>query len=104
MTASAISNAILTLRAMWVETGRVASVEAINHGPCATFARDVCSIIHGARYIWDGEIDTEQDVWVYCHCFVVYRGRFYDALCPDGVDRWWELPYFSDTSHYFEVA
>lgn len=57
----------------------------INNGHCNFFAAEVESKVPGARMCWDDRR------W---HCFVVYRGRFYDAEAPLGVDRPSDLPYY----------
>jgi hypothetical protein len=98
-----ISEIIIANRERWLQEGKVVSIEAINWGPCARFAAEVCSQIPGAIPVWDEEIDTEQDIWVGCHCFVVFEGRYYDATCPEGVDKWWRLPYFKGEEWRFET-
>lgn len=64
----------------------VAHAYDINCGQCEEWANRV------------QELAGEHDVTVHdsdaCHIFVEYGGRFYDAECPQGVDRWKQLPIF----------
>jgi hypothetical protein len=60
----------------------------INNGYCDSWALRAAELIPGAFTAW---IDPDVD-----HCVLVYDGKFYDADCPDGVDKWSELPMFAD--------
>jgi len=69
----------------------------INCGSCEMFAEDVIYVITG------GNEETEELYAVWrkrrhparsSHCFIVFRGRFYDSQCPKGVDHWKKLPAF----------
>lgn len=59
----------------------------INNGYCDAWAELAAQRIPGAFTAW---IDPDVD-----HCVLVYGGKFYDADCPDGVDRWSQLPMFA---------
>ena len=63
----------------------------VNNGHCAAWAKRAAELVPGSFTAW---IDPAVD-----HCVLVYDGRFYDADCPDGVDRWSELPMFADPAH-----
>ncbi len=60
----------------------------INNGHCEAWASRAAELIPGAFTAW---IDPAVD-----HCVLVYDGKFYDADCPRGVDRWSQLPMFAD--------
>lgn len=59
----------------------------INEGTCINFAIDVTTLWTGSEFEWD-DYDKPS------HCYVVYKARYYDSECPDGVDDVSELPYF----------
>ena len=58
----------------------------INNGFCAEWAFRAADLIEEAFPAW---MDDD-------HCVLVYRGRFYDADCLDGVDDVEDLPMFAD--------
>lgn len=60
----------------------------INNDLCFAWASRAAELIPGAFVAW---IDPDVD-----HCVLVYNGKFYDADCPGGVERWDELPMFAD--------
>ncbi len=60
----------------------------INNGCCEEWAELAADRIPGAFTVW---IDPDVD-----HCVLCYDGKFYDADCPDGVDRWGQLPMFAN--------
>lgn len=63
----------------------------INNGLCEYFAYAVCDEVPGAEMFWLEELDSQyEDAH---HCVIRYEGRFYDAECPQGVDRLEDLPY-----------
>lgn len=70
----------------------------INSGNCEAFADDVALAVPGARAVWDWEADPDQEEYVWCHCFIEYEGRYYDAECPEGVKDWRQLPFFNASS------
>lgn len=88
-----IREAILANLEKWEENGFTA--ESINEGECDQFAREIADTVPGAAMTWDFEQsgDTKTE-FHYMHCFVLYRGRFYDSETPDGVDHWMNLPTF----------
>lgn len=61
----------------------------INEGMCADFASDVEKVFPGADPVWDDDLGGAGE-----HCFVSFRGKFYDSEEHEGVTRWKELPYF----------
>ena len=68
--------------------------QAINHGRCIEFAQQLQSKLGGELqwdnpYPWPGiphPLPT--------HCFLKLNNKYYDAECPNGVERWEQLPYF----------
>ncbi len=60
----------------------------VNNGYCAEWAFRAADLIDEAFPAW---MDDD-------HCVLVYRGRFYDADCLDGVDDVEDLPMFADPS------
>jgi hypothetical protein len=61
----------------------------INNGQCEEWAYAAAELIPEAFPAW-----MDED-----HCVLVYRGRFYDADCPDGVDDVEDLPMFAEPEH-----
>ncbi len=66
---------------------------------CNEWAKFVASKIPGAKATWDCDIDPAQQHLRYGqrdanHCFVSYKGKYYDAACHEGVDNWRDLPFF----------
>lgn len=64
----------------------------INYGFCDIFAHDVCERVPGAVAIWNDHLDSYHGKPN--HCFVFYKGKYYDSECPEGVNSWQELPMF----------
>lgn len=59
----------------------------INNGHCEAWALLAAERLHEAAFpAW---IDPY-------HCVLVFDGKFYDADCPQGTNRWEELPMFAD--------
>lgn len=78
--------------------------EWINMGDCGSFAEDLENLMPELIRWWN---DCEElpappnprlatDGWN-THCFVQDPGTglYYDAEAPEGVERWWELPFFN---------
>lgn len=66
----------------------------INNGDCDRFADAVCSKVKGTEVrITEFEDEFEGYHWV-GHFWVEYKGKHYDAECPDGVDNFLDLPIF----------
>jgi hypothetical protein len=61
----------------------------VNNGHCGEWARAAAELVPGSSAVWVSED----------HCVLVYRGRFYDADCPDGVDDLMMLPMFAEPGH-----
>jgi len=59
----------------------------INNGECEDFARDVLEIVPQAKEVWSEMFSME----LVGHVWVEYRGKHYDAECPDGVRDWHDL-------------
>lgn len=72
------------------------SPKDINGGNCEEFADKLVGLIPSAKQMWDWEAEDGgvNRGWTWCHCFVKYEGRYYDAECVDGVSEWWNLPWF----------
>jgi hypothetical protein len=72
----------------------------INCGQCEDFALDVIEAMGGETdqlvMLWHDNMPdcTEDEAYIFAHCFIRCAGRFYDSECPEGVDSWRELPYF----------
>lgn len=65
----------------------------INCGDCEGFAMAVIRRLGGSsEELYELATDIESDypghVWIY------FKGKHYDAECPDGVDKWDDLPLF----------
>ena len=62
------------------------SAEAINEGGCFDWATEVMAYI-------DCKIVARTYAGGY-HCFIEYRGKYYDSETTQGIRRWQSLPYF----------
>lgn len=62
----------------------------INNGWCETYGEMVRERLPEAECAWLDEL-TDDDT-VPNHYVVIYRGRYYDAECVDGVTDWRNLP------------
>lgn len=83
-----------------------ANAYQINCGMCEDFAHDLVFALGEDPYShscpieirWHDEMEdctkAEADQW--SHCFVAYKGRYYDSQVPWGVKTWRELPCFRD--------
>ncbi len=66
----------------------------INKGLCDTFALEVIKRMGGySSEITDQATDFDTDLPG--HFWLEYKGRCYDAECPQGVNNWLELPMFA---------
>jgi hypothetical protein len=64
----------------------------INNGSCESFAIEVIERMGGySDDLTDNASPTEDFPG---HYWVEYKGRAYDAECPEGVDDWQNLPIF----------
>lgn len=61
----------------------------INCGWCEEWANAVEKKVPGAVADWYDINDND-------HCLVVYEGRYYDAECPQGVDKPEDLPIYNN--------
>jgi hypothetical protein len=80
--------------------------KTINQGWCEDFAVEVIYCLRRSVPVtraWDDELtgwyEEELTGWheedlCGSHCFLCYKGRFYDSEAPDGVEDWRELPHF----------
>lgn len=101
------------------------SPKDINNGLCENFAQDVCKQwsgvdLHGVEdFQCDGEFDWDllgNSYWniqspkgftttainnagLSGHVWIVFDKKHYDAECPDGVDSFFDLPYFQRQLH-----
>ena len=76
----------------------------INCGRCDYFAADIIRRLGAGEALYhDDMLDcTENEAMHWSHCFIAYEGRFYDSECPEGVDKWRDLPVF--VNHSFSEA
>ena len=74
----------------------------INQGMCEDFAHDVKSIIPEAQPLWDDELNASYNEGPYFHCVIRYQNKWYDSECPEGVNRWINLPFFQRYKSYRE--
>lgn len=63
----------------------------INNGLCEDFAETIESKVPGAQLFWLEELDSKYQNDG--HCIIKFEGRFYDAECPQGVDKLEEIPF-----------
>ena len=75
----------------------------INCGHCEPFAETIVKQIEGAEGYWGDNFDAEfwgidVEHWVEDHAayhyFILYKGRYYDAEAPEGVDHPKDLPLY----------
>lgn len=76
----------------------------INNGYCEEFARQVCRLVNGAEETsapGEGFSPEEAAEWgiepeelLFGHVWIEYKGRCYDAECPEGVEDVHDLPIF----------
>ncbi len=66
----------------------------INQGQCEDFANKVTKIIIGSASMWDNEIPLSEQYGDTSHCFIYWKGRYYDAEEPWGVKNPLDLPLF----------
>ena len=67
------------------------SASSINDGFCGDWAERVARNVRGARAVWRGRSQG----YFSNHCAVLYRGKWYDAECAEGVSHWKQLPIFA---------
>jgi|GEM_PF-6543314 len=89
-----LRDTILEMVEIYGERGFTA--EYINRGWCGEFAEDVVTDFEGAVTCWD---DSH-----YYHCFIYYKGLYYDSECPDGVNHPEKLPTFKRLSCFVSFA
>lgn len=75
----------------------------INCGNCEELAHDVISLMGGESgslvAVWNDELDetvNDGDCQKPSHCFIRYRGKYYDSETPEGVSEWEDLPIFQE--------
>lgn len=61
----------------------------MNKGLCEQFAEDVLELVGNN----DVSIEDNASEW-FNHCWLEYKGRYYDAEAPTGVDEVADLPIF----------
>ena len=87
---SKIAQAILDCIEKFKQIPEIDCAEDINHGYCDLFAECIRTKVPDARiHQWDREDGKPAN-----HDFIEYRGRFYDAEAPGGVDDYRDLPIF----------
>ena len=98
MTSENVSAAVHATLEDWVAEGY--TPRAINNGDCLMFATEVVNECSGAFMKRTGDEDVlgtpenpQYDMEPF-HVWVCDGNRHYDAEAPNGVDNWWELPFF----------
>lgn len=75
----------------------------INDGLCDQFAGVIERQFEEAKALWGDELtkefwETDDDDWIThhapYHCFIVFRGKYYDSESPEGVDHPIDLFYY----------
>lgn len=64
----------------------------INNGFCEDFAERLVEECGDGEAVWLDCIDEEAQALKVAHCVFVYRGFYFDAEEPYGVDDWRYLP------------
>ena len=73
----------------------------INCGFCEEWGERVAELYreatgnNGIDVIDPGNLSGNPDDSLLGHVFIRFRGRYYDAECPEGVDDWRKLPLFT---------
>lgn len=71
----------------------------INWGDCAYFAKLVKKVLPTAKLFYDGKRREPQDYFT--HCYLQYKGKYYDSEVPHGISDWNDLPtYIRERSAY----
>lgn len=73
----------------------------INNGRCSEFAHAVVKQVPEAKVYAEPEEECPSQIG---HEWVEYRGKFYDAECPYGVDDWQNLPIFRRGRHNEKIG
>jgi hypothetical protein len=85
----------------------------INCGYCEEFAGTIVKQIEGAEAYWGDNFDADfwgVDIedWVVdhaaYHCFIVYKGRYYDSEAPEGVDHPKDLPLYQKKQEFAKTG
>ena len=63
----------------------------INSGLCRFFMMDILAYVHQAKEVYHGDFSE----FIAGHYWVKYRGKYYDAECPEGVKDWHDLPIYT---------
>ncbi len=100
-----ITEYIIATRDSFLDNGLVESLWEINNGQCDTFAEIITFAGYGIL-IWQDELEDfteytfgehKQEIINSCHhCFIYYKGRFYDSDSPEGYEHPIELPLFEN--------
>lgn len=85
-TTSTIGQAIQNIREAFGEPPYV-----INNGRCGEFAREVSQRVDDAKVCSYPDYECPGSIG---HEWIMHRGQFYDAECPEGVEDWRDLPIF----------
>jgi hypothetical protein len=65
--------------------------EMCNQGFCDDFANNLKKLYPGAE-LWQTGISANPNTAV-GHVWIKYKGKYYDAETPNGVDTWKEIPH-----------
>lgn len=97
-----ISKVIRNVLAEWKKEGFTPA--GINESFCEDFAENVTYVFdEGVKITWGmdevdrylGPIDLDAKAEVSLgHCFLLYKGKFFDSERPDGVGEFLDLPFF----------
>ena len=71
------------------------TTEEINNGVCDKFAKKLVDYTGKGTIMWSHDMPDNKpfdEKWL--HCFVFYKGKYYDCEAPAGVKDWRELPFF----------
>lgn len=70
----------------------------INCGSCENFAGDIAKKLKGAKAFWGDELEDlfpkKIKHMAFCHCFIRYKDKYYDAEEPMGVSKPHQLPLY----------
>lgn len=123
MTPKDLTDMILFTRASYILSKKSVSHFEINNGLCEDFALEVKKSLGNHKEIWDlegGNFQDEDGLWDWGllekswnisqpkgltkeetdripfgnHVFLVYKNKFYDCECPQGVDSIFDIPLF----------
>lgn len=66
----------------------------INNGECEDFALEIIRRMGGYSPDLTDGAPNDMECKLPGHYWIEYKGKYYDAECPQGVSKWQELPIF----------